>query len=203
MLTQFFNRPGPVEKSSSIEELQAEISTEEYRQKVENLFKQDLLLKYEAATVEQVLSNFSLQLVPITPPNWLVEEEEEPILSYVTPEPKVKEQEYEILSDEKQQEIWKVERRIPRWFKKPYQYNTQILVAFMKLLGDGKSVSYFDLQTACRQIKTFEGNYNQMKNFGISNHAKVFEEAGGRITLWEPVREFVKNEYIKSKRRRS
>lgn len=199
-LMQLFNRGKPAKKSNSIEDLRTEISTKEYRQKIERLLKQDLLLKYNAVTVEQVLKNFRLHLIPIHPLNSLVEEEEEPVLAYVEHESEVKEQEYKILNDEKQQEIWKVERRIPKWFKKPYQYNTQILLAFMELLGDGKSVSYFDLESACRKIKTFEGNYNQMKNFGISNHAKVFEEAGGRVTLWEPVREFVKKEYLKSKR---
>lgn len=34
-----------------------------------------------------------------------------------------------------------------------------------------------------------------MKNLGEKNHAKVFEESGSRVTLWEPVRKFVKNEY--------
>lgn len=36
-----------------------------------------------------------------------------------------------------------------------------------------------------------------MKSFGAKNHAKVFEESGSKMTLWEPTREFIKKEYEK------
>lgn len=72
----------------------------------------------------------------------------------------------------------------------------------MELLGDGKSVPFYKMESSCRSLKTFQNNYNQMKSFGERNHAKVFEEAGSRITLWEPTRHFVKKEYEKFLKRR-
>lgn len=201
ILMQLFRRAAPVEKSSSIEDLQAEISTTEYRQKLEYLIKQDLLQKYDAATVEQVLNNFSLHLIPINTSDTLNVEEEEPLTDHIEPEPEVQEREHEILTDERKQEVWKVHSRVPGWFRKPHQINSRILIAYMDLLGENKSVPLHKLESACRSIKTFQNNYVQMKSFGERNHAKVFEEAGGRITLWEPVREFVKQEFRKFKKR--
>lgn len=131
---------------------------------------------------------------------WKEVKEEEPVEMQDQPTPVVRMN--EILTAEKKQEVWKVHSRVPKWFKNPNQYNSQILIAYMNLLGENKSVPLYKLESECRKIKTFKNNYSQMKIISDHNHAKVFEESGGRVTLWEPVRQFVKQEYLKSKKRR-
>lgn len=88
-------------------------------------------------------------------------------------------------------EIEKVKRKIPRWFNNPHQINSRILVAFLRLKNDNIHVTPSVLREHCSEINDFEGNYNQMKNFGEKNHAKVFEEINNTIELWEPVEVFI------------
>ena len=45
----------------------------------------------------------------------------------------------------------------------------------------------------------FDGNFNQMVNFGEKNHAKVFHIINGKVVLWKPVSEFILFEYEKIK----
>lgn len=195
IFTQIFNRAQVKKKSNSIEKLREEITTPDYIEKVKFLIKQDLLVRYEPETIEEGLKDFQVKIInKVFPEPHLVRDEETvPVKKH--PEPTVKS--HEILNDEKKQEIWKVQNRVPKWFRNPHQINSQILIAYMDLLGENKSVAVYKLEAACRSIKTFQNNYVQMKSFGEKNHAKVFEEAGGRITLWEPIREFVKKEFKK------
>ncbi len=88
-------------------------------------------------------------------------------------------------------EIKKVKRRTSRWFKNPSQYNSTILIGFLELSEKQSQVSTSILRNKCQLVNDFEGNYNQMKNFGEKNHGKVFEEKDGIINLWEPVQEHI------------
>ena len=88
-------------------------------------------------------------------------------------------------------EIKKVKRRVPRWFKNPSQYNSTILNCFLELSEQNSQITLQMLRNKCHVMNDFDGNYNQMKNFGEKNHGKVFEESNGIITLWEPVKEFI------------
>ena len=97
-------------------------------------------------------------------------------------------------------EIKKVKRRTPRWFKNPSQYNSTILFGFLQLSEQESRVSTSMLRNKCQQVKDFDGNYNQMKNFGEKNHGKVFEEKDGIITLWEPVQEYILELYNQHKK---
>lgn len=156
-------------------------------------------MTYDPETVDKGIKDLDVDLKLIQHSSSQVIEKEEKI---VVPKELEPEREfYEILTDEKIQEAWKVEQRVPKWFNKPHQINSRILVAFMELLGENNSVPLYKLETTCRSIKTFQSNYSQMKNFGEKNHAKVFEEAGGRVCLWEPVRNFIKIEYSNYKKR--
>lgn len=106
----------------------------------------------------------------------------------------------EYLEDREAIEVEKVKKRVHRWLKleKRHQENSKILISFMKLLNHGSSVSKDELRKACADVDKFDGNFNQMKNFGRNNHGKVFEEiADGRIILWASVSTFVRNEYKK------
>ena len=44
------------------------------------------------------------------------------------------------------------------------------------------------------------GNYAQMINIADKNHGKVFSGASEKLTLWEPVKEFILQEYISAKK---
>lgn len=96
-------------------------------------------------------------------------------------------------------EIAKVSRRVPRWFKNPGQFNSTILNAFLELYTQQDQVTVQMLRTKCHTVNDFEGNYNQMKNFGEKNHGKVFEETNGIVTLWKPVKEFILELYKSQK----
>jgi hypothetical protein len=192
-LLNFFNRPKTKMKSDSVEELRKTITAPKYKEKVKLIIKQDLLMRYKPETVEIGMMNFDLEMSPndISLPNRV--EKEKPV--FIKSQVASNMESNEILTDEKRQEIWKVQTRVPKWFNNPHQINSKILVAYMELLGEHNSVPLYKLETACRSIKTFQSNYNQMKHFGERNHAKVFEEAGEQVSLWEPVRNFVKKEF--------
>ena len=98
-----------------------------------------------------------------------------------------------------EQEISKIRNKIPKWFRNPEQINTKILVSFMQLSCKNTKPVYIDeLQTDCANIYTFDTNYNQMKIIAERNHAKVFDEDyNGMISLWQPVADFICEEYDK------
>ncbi len=96
-------------------------------------------------------------------------------------------------------EVKKVKRRIPKWFKNPGQCNSTILYAFLMLSEKHDRIIPQMLRTECSALSDFDGNYNQMKNFGEKNHGKVFEEANGIITLWEPVKKYILELYKQHK----
>jgi len=179
------------EKSSSVEDLKNELTSPKFEKKLKILVKNNLAKYYSQPTIEKVLNETTFLI--LNNENEILDDEP---LGEI-PEPEIN----YIVEDEKIDEILKIQKRVPMWFKKPNQINTKILLAFMELLGDNNSVSYYKLETACRSMTTFKSNYNQIKIIGERNHAKVFEEAGSRITLWEPTREFVKKEFNKFKKR--
>ena len=94
-------------------------------------------------------------------------------------------------------EIKKVQKRVPRWFKRPHQINSTILLSFLELSEQFDDVTVEMLRDKCRNISDFEGNFNQMKNFGEKNHGKVFELKSGKIYLWKPVEQFILDKYNK------
>lgn len=101
-------------------------------------------------------------------------------------------------TNKESQEIEKVEKRVPKWFKNPDQFNSQILISFMELQGKKGFVNLIDLEKACSGIKTFKPNFDAMKNITPHNSGKVFHEnEKNEITLWGLVEEFVMMEYNK------
>lgn len=101
------------------------------------------------------------------------------------------------------EEIEKVEKRVPKWFGNKGQINHILLVSFLELLlnSNSNTISKKELKEICdKYVDKFEGNFNQMINFGKNNHAKVFDYFNGdkdEICLWEPVAEFILFEYQK------
>lgn len=100
-------------------------------------------------------------------------------------------------TNQKEQEIDKVFRKLPKWFKNPDFICSRILIIFLELEKKYGSVKYDLLAEYCAGIKTFKSNFAQMKNFGEKNHGKVFEQNGSIITLWNPVKENVILEFKK------
>jgi len=99
-------------------------------------------------------------------------------------------------SNRKEIEIDKVIRKLPKWFKKPDNINTRILITFLELEKEfGSSVDYDILSKNCSGIDTFKTNFAQMKNYGQKNNGKVFEQTGSLITLWNPIKKYVISEY--------
>ncbi len=70
----------------------------------------------------------------------------------------------------------------------------------MNLLEKTERVSLQQLANECADVKNFSGNYAQMNNIAVKNHGKVFHGASDNIQLWEPIREFVIQEYINYKK---
>ena len=98
------------------------------------------------------------------------------------------------------EEILRVKKKIPSWFSKPNQYNHKILVAYLKLSNNNEvPVSLIDLERECGLDNSykFNSNFNQMKIMSYKNHGKVFTEENGIVTLWDPVADFIIEEYIK------
>lgn len=107
------------------------------------------------------------------------------------------------IQETKYDEINKVFRRVPKWRKKPNQINHRILDSFLKLQKENDRVTLNDLCQYC--VNSYEDinehkfriNYNQMVNIAPKNSGKVFENQHGKLTLWEPVAEFIKTEWEK------
>ena len=95
----------------------------------------------------------------------------------------------------KQLEIEKVFRKIPNWLNKPNQINSQIFIKAMRYFIYKDSISYSEFESECEDIQHFKTNFSQMINFGEKNHAKIFDKNEDVISLWSPVKEFLKNSY--------
>ena len=99
-----------------------------------------------------------------------------------------------------QNEISKIRNRIPKWFQHPGQNNSKILITYLNLLEKTESVSLEQLAAACSNMSKFSGNFAQMNNIAEKNHGKVFNGTSENITLWEPVRDFIIQQYIDFKK---
>lgn len=113
---------------------------------------------------------------------------------------KVKESSFQERTED--EEIKRVKKKIPSWLSKPNQYNHKILVAYLKLSNsNANTVSLIDLEreSGLENSHKFNSNFNQMKIISYKNHGKVFTEGNGVVTLWDPVAEFIVNEYKKIK----
>jgi hypothetical protein len=95
------------------------------------------------------------------------------------------------------QEIKKIERKISGWFLGTHQYNSRILYAFIKLYEQNNGVVTYGQLKKEANMTTFKGNFDQMKNFGIKNHGKIFEQDGENIYLWKKIENIIWENYKK------
>ncbi len=90
-------------------------------------------------------------------------------------------------------EIEKVHRKVPRWMNNPSQYNSIILRTYMFISNNNKNPVILDVLEEKTNLnkKQFLTNYTQMKIMAEKNHAKVFTEEDGVVSLWVPVEKFI------------
>ena len=99
------------------------------------------------------------------------------------------------IDNSEENEILKVKRKVPLWMKRKHQYNYIILNTFMQLSNHNKVpilLTQLEKKSNLGAV-LFQRHYNLMKNIFEKNHAKVFTEDNGTITLWQPIEEFIKN----------
>jgi hypothetical protein len=103
-------------------------------------------------------------------------------------------------STEEEKEIQKIKRKISGWVINKEQINSKILYAFINLYKKFKgNVNIYNLSVEAKEsgVSTFDGNFNQMKNFGEKNHGKIFDQRGDNVYLWKPVEKIVWDNYNK------
>jgi hypothetical protein len=95
-------------------------------------------------------------------------------------------------------EIQKVVRKVPKWFRNPSQINSIILISFFKLYSND-FVELKSLEASVNLGSRFFSNLTQMSIISEKNHAKVFSLQNEEVRLWEPVKKTVidmYNEYV-------
>lgn len=104
--------------------------------------------------------------------------------------------------EEQRLQIEKAKRKLPVWANNQKSMPAKILAVYYTLKKDYPKtvidkallVSFFekfnDDPLACSR------NFDQMKNFGDKNHAKIFDvKSNGEIIIWPPIEEFVRAYY--------
>ncbi|MDA8894966.1 AAA family ATPase [Flavobacteriales bacterium] len=104
-------------------------------------------------------------------------------------------------SDE--EEIIKIEKRIPKWFRNSNQKNHKILVNAIKLMGNDNKFIRKELNDYLidknLDVGDFSINFRHMSIIQFNNHAKVFNKLeDDYYELWEPVKDFILSEYKKT-----
>ena len=174
-----------IKENKAIENLKKEIKTNEYSEFLKSELKNKLLKEHNESVIEKVLENFKIKIYDST--------QIEIKRSFTVPI-------NQKLSDNyngtiKENELVKIHRKVPVWFNKPHQKNSQILINYMKLREQKSTVTFYDLEKACKQVINFRSSYQAMKTISEKNNAKVFDEVGHIISLWEPGKSFVEKEY--------
>lgn len=178
-----------IKDNQVIEHLRKEISTSEYCEFLKNKLKEKLLNDYNENIVEKVLEDFKIKIY-----NSSQIQTEAQHTIYVQ-SPRNSSENYDGTS--KEMELAKIHKKVPVWFNKPDQKNSQILLNYLKLRAQKTPVTFFELEKACERIENFRSSYQGMKTISERNNAKVFDEVGKIISLWEPVKNFVEKEYEK------
>ncbi len=91
----------------------------------------------------------------------------------------------------------KANSRIPRWAKRPEQYNHKIVRAYFQVENELGHVPLDELQKRCSNesiypityVRDFHGNFSQMKFDGPKSHGKVFDVENGIVVIWDYIKE--------------
>lgn len=185
------NKIETIKENHTIENLKTEITTKEYSEFLKNQLKNKLLKDHSENIVEKILEDFKIKVYDSTQ----VEVQKH---TYV-PIPQDKTNNHNGTLQEL--ELAKIYKKVPVWFNKPNQKNSKILINYMKLREQKTPVTFFELEKACERIINFRSSYQAMKMISERNNAKVFDEVGRIISLWEPAKSFVEKEYERYLRR--
>ncbi len=163
------------------------LTSDEYKSKIIEFIKVDTSEKFSKDIIEIALKSIEIEVTNTID----IDESERTDFQITNNDNEISANE----SDLTEKEIEKIKRKIPRWLNKPYQINSRILIKAMKILSIKDSISFCEFEKQCEDIDKFRGNFEQMANFGAKNHGKVFERVGDNLTLWAPVKEFVREAY--------
>lgn len=180
-----------IKENEIIENLKDEITTTEYSEYLKNELKNKLLTENNENVVEKVLENFKIKIYDST--------QTEIERTIYVQNPQIDSENYNRTT--KEIELAKIYKKVPVWFNKPNQKNSQILINYMKLREQKTPVTFFELEKSCERIANFRSSYQAMKTISERNNAKVFDEVGRIISLWEPGKSFVEKEYERFLRR--
>lgn len=97
--------------------------------------------------------------------------------------------------DKQADEASKVRNRLRLWARpdRQGQINSRILNAYLRLEKSMPVVTEADIRNQLPDIKSFDGNFAQMKTVAEKNHGKIFEQNGSAVSIWEPVLTFVRD----------
>jgi len=180
-----------IKENKIVEKLKNEITKTEYSEYLKNELKNKLLREHNESVVEKVLEDFKIKVYDST--------QTEIQQTIYVQNPQNNSDNYSGTS--KELELAKIYKKVPVWFNKPSQKNSQILINYMKLREQKTPVTFFELEKACERIANFRSSYQAMKTISERNNAKVFDEIGRIISLWEPGKSFVEKEYERYLRR--
>lgn len=164
-----------IKENKTIESLKDEIIKTEYKDYLKNELRSKLLKDYSDVIVEKVLENVSIKIYDTTQ-KFL---ETQKTIYVQKPQYNLK----NVNLNSKEIELAKIYKKVPVWFNKPYQKNSQILINFLNLREQKTPVTIFELEKSCDRIENFRSSYQAMKTISERNNAKVFDEVGRIITL--------------------
>jgi len=171
----------------TIKYLKKEIRNSEYNKHLKEKLKEKLLNEYDISIVDEVMSDVEVDITNTEKKSFQN--------TSLALQPKTVIGSYKMTDNEL--ELIKIHKKVPIWFKKPYQKNSQILIKFLKLKERKNVVTFFELENSCKNITNFRSSYQAMKAISDRNNAKVFEETGHIVKLWNPAKDFIENEYKK------
>ncbi len=180
-----------IKENQIVENLKNEITKTEYSEYLKTKLKNKLLGEHSESIVAKVLEDFKIMIYNST---------QTEIQKRIYPP--IHQNSYDNYNGtSKDRELTKIYKKVPVWFNKPDQKNSQILINYMKLREQKTPVTFFELEKACERIENFRSSYQAMKTISEKNNAKVFDEVGRIVSLWEPGKSFVEKEYEKYLRR--
>lgn len=174
-------------------ELTEKIISDDFTERLTELIKQDFISEYDGELIDSVLQKLKIEI--IIKSNNLIQQNRNLINDRIYLSPKNSSDNYKGTLNEN--ELEKIYKKVPVWFNKPHQKNSQILINFLKLREKKTAVTIFELEKSCEKIENFKSSYQGMKTISERNNAKVFDEVGHIISLWEPGRNFIEKEYEK------
>lgn len=163
------------------------ISSNEYKEKVFELIKNDLRDHFENEVIDLAFKSIEINIQ---------NREDAPIENKLS-NIKIEQSRNQTSSivDYDNSEIEKVKRKVPRWLNRPNQINSLILINSMETLFTNENTSYKELESKCYFVDKFKSNFDQMAIIAPKNHGKVFDRKGDFITLWPPVQKFIREAY--------